>query len=245
MSIAEKLIQIAANEQKVYNAGYEKGKSEGGDTQAAYDQGYAEGYNEGVKPSYYIGKLSNIYSSVVFPENSEIELRIAKLTSTDASYALLKAQNLKKLTFVIESAPGDEISLYGFSRENADIEIIDLSNLNVKVTNIGYFAFGASKLKSIYGALDLSKCTTATAWLNGASALEDIEFVPNTIKMSIDFYWCTKLTKASITSIINGLSADTSELTVTLSKTAVNTAFTDEEWATLIATKPNWTISLS
>lgn len=33
MSIADKLLQIAENEQKVYNAGYEKGKAEGGSSE--------------------------------------------------------------------------------------------------------------------------------------------------------------------------------------------------------------------
>ena len=66
--------------------------------------------------------------------------------------------------------------------------------------------------------------------------------------------WSTKLSKASITSIINALSETTSGLTVTLSKTAVNNAFetsagaadgsTSEEWTTLEGTKTNWTISL-
>ena len=32
MSIADKLTRIAENEQRVYNAGYEKGKAEGGDS---------------------------------------------------------------------------------------------------------------------------------------------------------------------------------------------------------------------
>lgn len=56
--------------------------------------------------------------------------------------------------------------------------------------------------------------------------------------------WSAKLNKASITSIINALSETASGLTVTLSKTAKENAFTDEEWAALIAEKPNWTISL-
>ena len=43
MSIAEKLQTIAQNEQRVYNAGYEKGKSDGGDTETAYNQGLEEG----------------------------------------------------------------------------------------------------------------------------------------------------------------------------------------------------------
>lgn len=60
--------------------------------------------------------------------------------------------------------------------------------------------------------------------------------------------WSTKLSKASITSIINALSSTTSGLTVTLSLKAVNDAFsggsTGEEWLNLIATKSNWNISL-
>lgn len=56
--------------------------------------------------------------------------------------------------------------------------------------------------------------------------------------------WSTKLNKASIESIINALSAKESGLTVTLSQTAVNNAFTAEEWEALEATKSNWTISL-
>lgn len=55
---------------------------------------------------------------------------------------------------------------------------------------------------------------------------------------------CKKLSKASIESIINALSTTTSGLTVTLSQEAVNNAFTAEEWAALIATRTNWTISL-
>lgn len=56
------------------------------------------------------------------------------------------------------------------------------------------------------------------------------------------------LSKASITSVINALSATTTGLTVTLKKTAVEAAFgstTAAEWTALVATKPNWTISLA
>jgi hypothetical protein len=54
----------------------------------------------------------------------------------------------------------------------------------------------------------------------------------------------TKLSKASIENIISCLSTTTSGLAVTLSKTAKEAAFTTDEWSALIATKPNWTISL-
>lgn len=43
MSVSEKLQQIAENEQRVYDAGYQKGKAEGGDTEQAYEQGVEAG----------------------------------------------------------------------------------------------------------------------------------------------------------------------------------------------------------
>ena len=63
------------------------------------------------------------------------------------------------------------------------------------------------------------------------------------------------LTKTSITSIINALSNTTTGTTLQLSKRAVNTAFetsmgaadgsTSAEWLALVASKPNWTITLA
>ena len=59
-----------------------------------------------------------------------------------------------------------------------------------------------------------------------------------------DLHWSKTLSRASIESVINALSATTSGLAVTFSQTAVNNAFTSDEWSALIATKQNWTISL-
>ena len=63
----------------------------------------------------------------------------------------------------------------------------------------------------------------------------------------LNLQWATKLSKASIYSIVNHLSTSTSGLSVTLSKTAVESAFgstTSVEWTSLISTRSNWTISL-
>lgn len=76
------------------------------------------------------------------------------------------------------------------------------------------------------------------------SALENLTITGTIGKGGLDLHWSTKLTKASITSVINALSTTTSGLTVTISKVAKEAAFTDAEWADLIATKPNWTYSL-
>lgn len=60
----------------------------------------------------------------------------------------------------------------------------------------------------------------------------------------LDLQHSQKLSKASIESVIEHLSTTTSGLSVTFSKTAVDAAFTDEEWATLANTRSNWTINL-
>lgn len=72
--------------------------------------------------------------------------------------------------------------------------------------------------------------------------------------MPMDTHWSTELSKASIIGLINVLSPNTSGITCTFSKTAVNKAFetsegtndgsTSTEWTTLVNSKSNWTISL-
>ncbi|MBQ9985040.1 MAG: hypothetical protein IJP38_01910 [Oscillospiraceae bacterium] len=82
---------------------------------------------------------------------------------------------------------------------------------------------------------------TADAFMK-CSALKNITF-EGTIGNTINFQW-SPLTKGSIQNIIEHLSPSTSNMTLTLKKSAKEAAFTDDEWAVLIATKPNWTISL-
>lgn len=90
------------------------------------------------------------------------------------------------------------------------------------------------------------------AFMN-CTSLENITF-EGVVAGNIDLQWSTKLSKTSITNIINVLSTNTTGLTVTLSKTAVNNAFgidvDDEttwgegtEYYALRHSKDNWTIS--
>lgn len=93
----------------------------------------------------------------------------------------------------------------------------------------------------------VAESTPYSGCFSGCSKLKEIRFNGTIGKNGLDFKNCTKLSKASITSIINALSTTTSGLTVTLSKIAVESAFgstTSAEWTTLIGTRSNWTISL-
>ena len=80
---------------------------------------------------------------------------------------------------------------------------------------------------------------------NKCNALEEL-FLSGTLKRSgLDLKSSTKLSKESIESVINVLSSTASGQTVILSQTAVDNAFTAEEWEELVNTKMNWTITLS
>lgn len=116
---------------------------------------------------------------------------------------------------------------------------LDLSG----VSSINYIFYNAKYLKTIQDITFPTNGTTSNAFA-GCSALENIT-VSGSTQISLAFNSCTKLNKASIESIINALSDTTSGLTVTFSKAAVNNAFTTEEWESLEAAKPNWTIALA
>jgi hypothetical protein len=82
------------------------------------------------------------------------------------------------------------------------------------------------------------------AVFNYCGELVDIAFEGVMGQNGLNLQWSTKLSHDSIVSTINCLSTTTSGLSVTLSKTAVENAFTDEEWTELEQTRPNWTIVL-
>ena len=118
---------------------------------------------------------------------------------------------------------------------------IDLSSSTV---NNGTFD-GDYKIKTIDELVVSEKTPFSSGSFNGCTALENMIVTGTIGQNNFNVKWSTKLSKASIESIINALSSTTSGLSVTISKTAKEAAFTDAEWAALIATKSNWTISLA
>ena len=145
-----------------------------------------------------------------------------------------------------------------------DYCVLDLSG----ATNVSY-AFYYSKFTHL-GVLDLSGVTAAGSYAQtfaGMSNLVEIEQITfgatsgsyssvfngasNLVKLTVageikagglSFYPCTKLSRASIESVVAALSTETSGLTITFSKASVNAAFSDAEWATLTASRGNWDI---
>ncbi len=112
--------------------------------------------------------------------------------------------------------------------------------------------YNASKLVTIRKLTVHSGVTFQSSFQN-CTALEHIT-MSGTIGQDFDIHWSTKLTKASITSIINALSPTASGKTVTFSQAAMNKAFetsegandglNSEEAKALRNTRLNWTFTM-
>jgi hypothetical protein len=114
--------------------------------------------------------------------------------------------------------------------------------------SIGYahtFAW-CPNLKTI-AKITVDENTAYSNTFNNCFALENLTIEGVIGQDGFNVQWSTKLSKASIISIINALSTTASGKSVTLSKVAVESAFgstASEEWISLITARSNWTINL-
>ena len=125
-----------------------------------------------------------------------------------------------------------------------------------EATNLNYAFKGLRALEVIDGTpIYLGAVTSdlAAFWISGEN-LREIRFAGKLAKNLSFGDYPKKLSKDSIQNIMSCLSDDVTGKSLTIPVAAVNTAFetssgaadgsTSTEWAELIATKPNWTISL-
>lgn len=232
MSIAEKLQTIAENEQRVYDAGkkaeydafWDKYQENGNKNVYAYAFSGVSWNDETFKPKYDIKPIAtdNMFSSTGITDLvallEKLGISIDFSNSVSASYIVQNSSTLT--TFPVFDAR--------------------------KRTTLQYFILGCDKLRSVEKVIlkdDGTQTFSQYSFWN-LPELEEIRFEGVIGQSGIDLKESKKLSKASIESIINHLSTTTSGLTVTLSKTAKEAAFTADEWAALIATRTNWTISL-
>ena len=195
-------------------------------------------------PTRYCENLTNVFYGAIFPKEYNFELRVEKVVPLYMAFR--DAKNLKTLKIVANDIVGDEKYDFGyFAMSCRDLETIDFTQYNARPSSLDYAFFNDTKLKNILGVFDCTECIRFSNTFLYCAGLEEIRFVENTIKEVISFESCKKLTKASITSVINGLFDTVTGKTITFSQVAKNNAFTAEEWAVLIGTKPNWTFSLA
>lgn len=233
MTIKQDLIDIAENVSKVHKAGKQAeydafwdAYQDYGNRTATQGMFMGKGWNaETLKPKYSI-KIASAYMMFAY-------------CGFDGDLDDVFEKRGLTLTFDLDNSPQG----YMFLNSNVKkVGTIDLSRITA-TTSVSSM-FGSSTINTIRNFIPPQCEMNASCW---NAALVNLG-IGDDITHNMNLSRCTKLSKDSITNVVNALSAETSGQTATFSKTAVNNAFeggsTGSEWLNLIATKSNWTISL-
>ncbi len=251
-AIAKKLTQIAENEQRVYDAGKAEGYQKG------YDEGNADGVEEGKKSEY------DLFWDT-FQKNGTRQYYERAFADTVSSGRMWVYGKNYKPKYPMKPLNARQMYEYGYLPYEA-IAAVDFSECKDFYNTFAHFSISNEDRR--FPPIDLSKATITHnmfGWVPGIRHIEKVlisETTPlqtafstinNLIKIrfegtiaatNISFAEAFMLSKSSIENIFNCLSATVSGKTLTLSKTAVDAAFTTAEWEDLINTKPNWKIAL-
>ena len=228
MTIAEKMEQIADNVPKVFDAG-EK-------------QGYSDGYSEGLEAgkaderSYFWNTfmpddLENWRYLFYSPRWNDVNFYPTKAIKPKgpASYSFFShgitnfKQRLKECGVKLDTS-GVTGGNYMFASCSVltHLPTISFTGLTESISDV----FNSDKTLVEIEKIKLKEdgSTTFSGWFINCHALETIAF-EGVIGQNMDLHWSTKLSKDSITNIINHLFDEAEGKTLTLSKAAVDRAF--------------------
>lgn len=226
MSLAEQVVNALKTDfDEVYQAGVEKGKAGSVD--------WLE----------YATCMYNLFRQTQFEENTELVINFG--TKTNASYdalsfnqTFMRALGLKAVKIKTREK-GFTLSAPNMFYSVTSIESIDFSDCEPMFSNIAGAFFVCKNLKSVFGKLDVKNCTSFANFVKGCGALEDIDFVEESIKADISFAQSPLLSDTSIQSIIDGLATVETQHTITF-HADVKAKLTEEQKATISA--KNWVL---
>jgi tetrahydromethanopterin S-methyltransferase subunit B len=249
MTTAERLLKVSEGVDKVEALNDELATSlYGGDTgyRGYYDEFWDKYQNNGNRTNYLYGFAGGGWTPQTLKPKYKIEptgnmgISMFYLCGYANGQDVINFETIADKFDFSQMQNADNL-FYSARIENIYADISNATSAN-SAFNCGYgAAFKNVRLKVS------SLLVKANNMFDYASSLVNLIFEDSIISISLNLQWSTKLSKASITSIINALSTTTTGLSVTFSKTAVESAFgstTSAEWTTLIGTRSNWTISL-
>lgn len=240
MTIAEKIARAKADYDEVYEAG----------EKAEHDKFWDACQQNGNRTNYtyaFYGQgfdFTNFYPKYdIKPVGSNPFMFYAWEKSAHSGSL---TQRLKDCGVVLDTSKATNLNNCFAYTQITEIPTIDCTGLSTTSHSSSVFAYNYGRLRKIEKIIS-KEGINFTKWFDDVN-LEEVTFEGVIGGSGLDFKWSTRLNKASIESVITHLSDNTSGLSVTLSKTAVNNAFaggsTGDEWLNLRATKNNWTITL-
>lgn len=236
MSIAEKITRAKADFDEVYNAGYNKGQAEGGDTQGAYDQGVADGIEQGKQSEYdafwdnyqdygnrteysiYKGAFGgSVWTDALFkpkypfkPTNAQMMFRATGITDLTRDDIALDFSNCDNMN-----------TTFAYLTHSIKLPLIDMSSATNCVSCFSDYKDAALSL------ISSEKTVFANNSFSSNSRLTNLTIYGVIGKNGFNVQWSTKLTHESLMSIINALqdkSGDTTGTTWTLTLGSENIA---------------------
>lgn len=248
MTIAEQIVQAKQDYDAVYDAGYEKGKSEGGGDDY-YNEFWDIYLDNGNKTNFQGSFFGNGWTDVTFNPNRPLHIKSA--VNTFAGSKITDYAAIAERIGGIDFTGCTTFNLTWQTSSITRIGTVDFSSATASgaLNNTFYIC---NEFKTLEKCI-VSKENTFPNTFVRCGKLEHIRF-EGEIGNNISFADSSLLSSASLESIVNHLSVASTGQSLTLSKKAVNKAFetsegandgsTSAKWATLIGTRPNWTIVL-
>lgn len=227
MTIAEKLTQIAENEQKVYDAGYAKGQAEGG---GAYDEGFEAGkvaeydafwdayQDNGISKQYHYAFAGYGWNDATFYPKYDIVMQSSCLGAFQYSKITDIAERLKECGIALDTSDCSNFQAmfaYATTKSLPTINTLKAGSLTSIFTD-------CKSLERIE-KLVVKENQQYKSSFDKCYALKHILF-EGEIGNNLDLQY-SPLSKASIESIVEHLSDTATGKTLMLSQTAVNNAF--------------------
>lgn len=240
MKISDKLALIAENTPKVFDAG----------KQAAHDAFWDDYQQNGNRQDYAGAFGGEGWTDKTFQPKYDMrptraDYMFRKCLISDLDFILTHVLDGRTLDF---SNCTNMTEAFSNAPNLTSVGVIDVRKAGANIANMFSYSNVSYISKLIVGE------NNVFTYFGEMRNLEHVIFEGTIKKSGINLQWSTKLDQESITSIINCLSTETTGLTVTLSGTAVDTAFAtsegggdgtaSDEWIDLVESKPNWTISL-
>lgn len=222
---------------------------EGISADSYYDTFWDAYQEDGTRKNYEFAFARNGWNDITFFPKYDIKTQGAYTVTSmfQSCYVTDIAQRLEKAGVTLDtSGAGYFIQTFQSSRSKR------WPTISMENATSAQRSFSTAECETIDLLIANENCVWSNTF-NSTNKLKNITF-DGAIGNTIDIHW-SPLTRQSIESLLSHLSNGSTEKTATISLTAVNNAFetsegaadgsTSEEWAALIATKPNWTISLA
>ena len=227
-------------------AGHTAGLAEG--KQSEYDRFWDAFQDYGTRTDYQVA-FARINAEYIRPK-----YKVENLTATQLMFRGSTVKKIERSYFDFSGIENLSDPVYALFNNCPNLE--EMEDINMPAVDYRGTWYACPKLKKIAVVRCASGKTfnTTTKPFYGCYELTDVTFTGTLNTSGLDMQWSTKLSRTSIESIIGVLSPSASGKSITLSKAAVNAAFetsagakdgtSSDAWATLIASKKNWTISL-